>query len=274
MGLRLGAILVACAGALGGCIPSTSPEALREAGLVRDVRDVQLAPGDTIEVSALVREGSGTPIVYVHGTPGDAAAFFDYLTMPIGGHTSISIDRPGFGETTPERVVSSYDEQARAVLAWCDAPSVLVGHSLGGPIIARAAADAPEKVAALVILSGSLDPELEIPRWYNHVVDGPLGALFPRSLRNSNAEIMDAPAEAVALAEVLDRVTCPVVIVHGGRDTLVPVENVGFMQRAFTNARAVETVLLPRAKHMIVWTDEEACREAIARALELVEGEG
>ncbi len=271
MGVKLRAVLIACLGAasFSGCAPSASPEQLRDAGISRVSREVELASGDVIRVSALVREGVGTPLVYVHGTPSDAAAFFAYLEHPVSQSPAVSIDRPGFGDSEPNRVVTSYEEQARAVLAWCDEPAVLVGHSLGGPIIARAAADAPDRVAALVILAGSLDPDLEAPRWFNHLADGPLGGLLSRSMRNSNDEIMGAPEEAKLLAGLLGRVTCPVVIVHGVRDTLVPFANVAFMERAFSGAQHVETVVLPRARHMIVWTHEEECRAAIERAIEL-----
>ena len=264
-------LLAACAGALTGCSPHLSSAQMIESGIVRTTRDVELAQGDVVAVSALVREGDGVPVVYVHGTPGNGASFASYLRDPVRGATSIAIDRPGFAESTPERVVTSYGAQARAVLAWCDEPAVLVGHSLGGPIVARAAADAPERVAALVIIAGALDPDLEEPRWYNRLADGPLGGLLPRSMRNSNDEIMDAPGEARALAAVLDRVTCPVVILHGARDGLVPVANVDFMERAFTNAQAVESTVLERGGHPLVWSHEEECRAAIARAIELAE---
>lgn len=264
-------LLAACAGALTGCSPHLSPSQMRESGIVRTTRDIEIAHGDTLAVSALVREGEGPPVVYVHGTPGNGASFASYLRDPVGGSTSIAIDRPGFAGSSPERVVTSYESQARAVLAWCDEPSVLVGHSLGGPIVARAAADAPDRVAAIVIIAGALDPDLEEPRWYNRLADGALGGLLPRSMRNSNDEIMDAPGEARALADVLDRVTCPVVILHGARDGLVPVANVEFMERAFVNSPAVESTLLGRGGHPLVWSHEEACRAAIARAIELAD---
>lgn len=237
-----------------------------------DLPRATLRTGDDLDVS-YVRGGdeASRRIVYVHGTPGDAGAFADYVRYPIDGAEAISIDRPGFGQTGGP-ALCSFERQAAAIeplLVQRDGRwPVLVGHSLGGPIVARAAADYPDRVAAIVIIAGSLDPELEDPRWFNYA-GAMVRPLLPRSLRNSNAEIFDAREQTELLAGVLDRVRCPVVIVHGTKDGLVPYANVAYMQRAFTNAAAVETMTIEKGDHFILWTQPAVVRSAIERAIEL-----
>lgn len=208
-------------------------------------------------------------IIYVHGTPGNASNFARYVREPIPGTHAIAIDRLGFGKTGGP-AVCSFEDQARAIepLLFEGERVVLVGHSLGGPIVARAAADFSDRIGAIVILAGSLDPQLENPRWFNYA-GASLHPLLPRAIRNSNMEIFDARKQTLLLAEALERVTCPVVIVHGTRDTLVPYANVAYMQSAFTNAPTVEAYTLHGANHFIPWTHEPEIRSAIERALEL-----
>ncbi|MEM1165293.1 MAG: alpha/beta hydrolase [Planctomycetota bacterium] len=229
------------------------------------------------EVSVLVAgPDRGPAIIYVHGTPGSATQWESYLERPVAGTRSIAVDRPGFGQSGDD-AVTSFGEQAAALEPLFDARDgrrpILVGHSLGGPIVARAAADFPDRVGGIVILAGSLDPALEKPRWYNHLAGGVRGMLKP-SIRNSNDEIMAAPEETVALASVLDRVTCPVVILHGRKDGLVPVANVDFMHRAFTSAAAIDATMLDDAGHLLIWRREAETRGAIGRAMELGWGGG
>jgi len=146
---------------------------------------------------------------------------------------------------------------------------VLLGHSLGGPVVARVAADEPGRVAALVLLAASLDPALEEIHPMQHVgAWAPVRALLPRAIRNANSELMALKPELEALAAALPAIRAKVVIVHGTADDLVPVANVPFMQAHLSGARCVKTVLLEGANHFLPWNAEARVREAIAMALE------
>jgi len=83
------------------------------------------------------------------------------------------------------------------------------------------------------------------------------------SLGHSNDELMAAPEQTELLDEVLARVTCPVVIVHGTKDSLVPYANVEYMRSAFVNAASIDIVTLDGADHFIPWTHVQAIRDAI-----------
>jgi pimeloyl-ACP methyl ester carboxylesterase len=253
----------------GGCSIAPSAGRAELAALERGRLDLRTPGGRDITVSFLRAGDPEAPrIVYVHGNPGSAEAWADFLVEPFPGYESIAIDRPGFGQTTPNSSLVEYAEQAAAIEPFLEERrgrrAVIVGHSMGGPLAARAAADHPDSVGALILIAGALDPDLEKPRYYNHV--GDLFFVRPflaRPLRNTNDEIFAAPDEAAKLAAILDRVTCPVLIIHGTEDRLVPFENVAYMQDAFTSAERVETVVREGKTHFLLWDDTEATREAM-----------
>jgi pimeloyl-ACP methyl ester carboxylesterase len=221
---------------------------------------------------------NGRLAIFVHGTPGDATAWADYLMNVPQGYRYLSVDRPGFGRSGPDDAVVALTEQAEAITALIRSgggkPAVLIGHSLGGPIIAQAAVDAPELVAALVILAGSLDPAQESVPFYQYMGDTwPVSALLPRWLRNTNREIIALEPQLAALAPRLAAIKVPVTIVHGTEDDLVPFANVAFMKAHMTGTTAMEVKVLDGQNHFLPWNSKTAVDEAIAKAFEMTDAE-
>jgi pimeloyl-ACP methyl ester carboxylesterase len=254
-----------------GCAPpgAAAPEAATQA-LRAEV--VVAAPLNTTLSYLRAGDSGATRVILVHGTPGSATAWSDYVLSPPPATQVLALDRPGFGRSGPAGAVTSLEDQAAAVLALMPEggkPVILLGHSLGGPIVARVAADHPERVAGLVLLAASLDPGLEAIHPMQYVGAWALiKPLLPRKLRNANAELMALKPELEALAKVLPRITAKVIIVHGTKDDLVPVANVAFMQAHLTGARCVKTVLLEGQNHFLPWNSEATVREAIRMAME------
>lgn len=227
------------------------------AGIERAFYEV---PGDPILRVSYLRAGApnGRRVIFVHGTPGAADGWADFLlNVPPGLHY-IAIDRPGFGATTPDRAEPSLRRQARALAPLLEARNgrwpILVGHSLGGPIIARVAVDQPDRVGGLLILAGSLDPALErvhpmqpVGEWWG------VRSALPRRLRNANRELLLLKQELEALAPDLSNIRLPVTIVHGTADTLVPIANVDFMRKRLTAATPLVVQILPRQSHFLPW---------------------
>lgn len=268
--LILGGALACVAGVglvrLSGCGPSNPA---REA-LINGLERLSVpSPDGAVTLSALAAGDDALPrVIYIHGTPGDAKAFVDYLLRPIDGLRAISVDRLGFGQSEPKRAEPSYQKQAEAVALLLEERQgkwpILVGHSLGGPIAARIAADYPGKVGGVVILAGSLSPELERPHWFNNAADWAIvRAVLPRPLRTANDEIMRARPHADALAPLLGRVSAPVAIVHGEEDSLVPVQNVDFMLKAFAGAAEVRVTRIAKRGHFIPWEEPGQVRRAV-----------
>jgi pimeloyl-ACP methyl ester carboxylesterase len=216
-------------------------------------------------------DAKGTRLILVHGTPGSAEGWTDYVLDPPAGVEVIALDRPGFGNSGPEAAVTGLALQAAAVAALLPMDgrkAVLLGHSLGGAVIAQVAAEYPDRVAALVLLASSLDPAQEaIHPLQPLAAMWPMRSLLPRALRNANAELMDFKGELDALAPLLARINVPYIIVHGTKDDLVPFANVAYMQRMLVNARCGKTVVLPDQNHFLPWNSESTVRDAIQWAL-------
>jgi pimeloyl-ACP methyl ester carboxylesterase len=218
---------------------------------------------------------AGHLVIFVHGTPGEAEAWADYLmTVPKGYHY-VAIDRPGFGQSGPDDAVTSLAEQAAAVAALIRAkgtkPAVLVGHSLGGPIVAQIAADHPDLAAALVIVAGSLDPAQENVPLIQYIGDTwPVSALLPRMLRNANREIIALEPQLAALAPRLAAIKTPVTIVHGTKDDLVPFQNVAFMKSHLTGTTAMDVTVLDGQNHFLPWNSKDKVEAAITKAFAMM----
>ena len=214
----------------------------------------------------------GPRLVLVHGTPGSADAWSDYLLNPPPGMEVVALDRPGFGRSGPDGAVTGLKDQAAAVASLLPRDGrqvVLLGHSLGGPIVAQVAADHPSQVTALVLLAASLDPAQETIQVIQYVGAWPLVRyLLPRAIRNANAELMALKPELEALALRLASIRAKVVIVHGTKDDLVPVANVPFMQGKLTGTACVKTVLLEGQNHFLPWNSADTVRAAVRQALE------
>lgn len=207
---------------------------------------------------------NGHRVLFVHGTPGSAGAWADYLANVPNGYEFVAIDRPGFGESGPDGALTSLEDQARALDPLLKPGIVLVGHSLGGPIIAKAAALYPEKVAGLIIVAGSLDPALEEINWLQYVGDaGVVSWMLPRAIRNANSELMPLQGELQILSGELERIRAPVIIIHGTQDDLVPFANVAFMKTKLTNAKLMDTVVLDGLNHFLPWNSKPVIDKAI-----------
>jgi pimeloyl-ACP methyl ester carboxylesterase len=215
------------------------------------------------------REG-GRRVIFIHGTPGEASGWADYLHSVPQGAEYFAIDRLGFGGSEPDHVQPSLIRQAAALEPLLQTPDerpvVLVGHSYGGPVVAQAAVLFPDRVKAIVILAGSLDPGQEnihplqyVGEWWG------IRHILPRSLRNANREILGLEPELRRLAPNLARIRSTVTIVHGTDDKLVPVANVDWMALRFRSASKVDIVTLPDQGHFLPWERRAEIQDILAR---------
>lgn len=221
---------------------------------------------------SLLRAGTagGTRVILVHGTPGSADGWSALLLDPPAGLEVVALDRPGFGRSAPEGAVTRLVAQADAVARLLPADgrrAVLVGHSLGGAIVAQVAAEHPGRVHALVLIAASLDPSLErihplqpLGAW------APIRAMLPRAIRNANAELMALKPELEALGALLPQVTAPVFVLHGTDDALVPVANVDYLQPRLPHAACVHIERLAGANHFLPWNAQARVRATIEAA--------
>ncbi len=112
-------------------------------------------------------EPSAHELVLLHGQPGSAADWQAVIArLPAQLH-ALAADRPGYG--TSERPAAGFSANARAVLEDLDErkvdSAVLVAHSWAGGIALQAAALAPRRVKAVVLLAGVGPGSVSILDW-------------------------------------------------------------------------------------------------------------
>ena len=238
-----------------------------ERGLRRDSIPVEGHEGRSL--SYLIDEVPGAPrVIFIHGSPGQSGMYADYLRSPVAGVETIAVDRLGYGDSRPLEPVVSFEEQAAAIAPllverdglW----PIVVGHSLGGPIASRLAADYPDKVGGLIVVAGGLNPELEDVRWYNRVARWRIVYPFLAGfLRVSNKEMWACREQVELLEPRLDDIECPIVIIHGTGDSLVPFETVEFSVERFRDREHIYVIVLIGEGHSVTSMRKEEVRETI-----------
>lgn len=210
-------------------------------------------------------------VLFVHGSPGSLSAFIHFLTDSTLLRTSllISADRPGFGYSNFGQGEASLQKQSAALKPILEKykggrPIILVGHSLGGPLIARMSVEYPDLVDGLILVAGSVDPDLEPNEtWFRAPLATPfLSWLMPRSLRASNEEIYHLKPELERMLPLWSEIKCPVIVIQGLKDSLVPAGNADFVRKMVTNA-PVKFVLKEEMDHFVPWSNPELIQEAV-----------
>ena len=200
-------------------------------------------------------------LLFVHGTPGSWNAFQHYLmdSTLLQHYRIISIDRPGFGYSDFGNAMN-LSAQTDIIASWMDSVNnkklfIIIGHSLGGPLAVKLAAARPKYIKDLVILAGSLDPAAENPeKWRPVLFRTPLNFLVPGALRPSNEELWYLKRDLKEMTADYEKITCPVYILHGTKDMLVPYSNVAYAKKMFTKSTMVKVTTFEKENHFIVWT--------------------
>ena len=214
-------------------------------------------------------------VIFVHGSPGSLSAFIDFMadTALLKKAQLITVDRPGFGESNFGKGEKSVKTQAAVLKPILEKyklnrPIILVGHSLGGPVISRMAIDYPELVDGLVIVAGSIDPDLEPNEtWFRAPLATPfLRWILPRSFRASNDEIYHLKPELQDMLPLWKNITAHTIVVQGKKDVLVAPGNADFAKRMMTNAH-VELVMQDDMNHFVPWSHPYLIRNAILKLL-------
>ncbi len=211
-------------------------------------------------------------LLFVHGTPGSWEGFQNYLLNRelLKHYRIIAIDRPGFGYSDFGNAMN-LEDQTTIISEWMDSiynshPVILIGHSLGGPLIVKLAAVRPQYTKALVIIAGSLDPADEKPeKWRPILFKTPLNFLIPGALRPSNEELWYLKKDLVIMKGDYEKIICPVYIMHGTKDVLVNYSNVAYSQKMFTKTDSVIVTTLENENHFIVWTREKEIVELLLK---------
>jgi pyruvate dehydrogenase E2 component (dihydrolipoamide acetyltransferase) len=113
--------------------------------------------GRTISYLSLGPEEADYPVVLVHGYGGDKNSWL-FVQQPLSEQvTAIALDLPGHGASSKDLGDGSLTTLADTVSGFLDALDIqrahLVGHSLGGAVVAAVARSAPDKAASLTLVA-------------------------------------------------------------------------------------------------------------------------
>lgn len=233
-----------------------------------------------------VEKGSGPPIVLIHGLAGDHSAWAAPMESWSREHRVIAFDNRGAGRSTQVDEAISTEEMAADTLALMDELDVprahVIGRSMGGAIAQHMHLTAPDRVATLVLMASfaKLDPigarvltnMREVLEWRGswadharHSVQNFVSPAFFNENPETVAEIealiggeTRLPAcyvrqnHACLEHDTLDRlaeITCPTLVMAGGRDPICSLTATGWMLDGFPN---VESVIFEESSHFFL----------------------
>lgn len=199
-------------------------------------------------------------VLFFHGSPSSLSAWNSYLqdTILINKASLHAVDRPGYGYSNFGDAMPSIELQAEIMSALIDQYQlknvIAVGSSYGGPLVARMAVLNPN-IKAVVMISPAIDPKQEKKIWASRLTQWWLTRwLVPTGYRVAGDEKTVHAAELAKIEKDWDKVTVPVVHIHGNIDDIVPYGNVDYTTQKFTNIKIVTT---PNTGHEVAWARSE-----------------
>ena len=141
---------------------------------------------------------------------------------------------------------------------------ILCGHSYGGPVVAKLAADAPSLFKIVVIVAGAIDPAQEKKEGWRHMMDKkPFFWFLPGAFQQSNTELLYLKEDLKPLANDLSKITTRIVFIHGDQDDWVPIENIAYGKKMMTKAASISVDTLKGADHQIPWKNREELKKIL-----------
>ena len=214
---------------------------------------------------AYAEAGEGQPVVCVHGNFASKRWFTPQLLEPPDGVWVLALDLPNFGDSDALPEATSTEAYARWLEGFIETSNltdvVLVGHSLGGAVVQVAAARQPERYKGLVLINstppdGLKTPEEHYPYLELFKTDRDLLAQSLAAVMSTvrpgyfddlvgdawkmNREAFTENARALNnydVTQALGEVTAPILVLYGGRDTLVTEEMARRTAAVFENSR-------------------------------------
>ncbi len=257
--------------------PEVLQQALVEVGQNNVNFHQKQVDGRTVNYLSIIKNDSFPIVVFAHGSPGSLADYERYLGDTAFGKNLnfIAIDRPGFGYSNFGHADGSLQYHADALAAVVEdfpkVPKIAVGHSMGGPVIAKAAMAYPEHFKGLVFVAPSVSPALEPATWWRKMLNiPPIRWLAPPAFRVCNQEIIPLRGELEIMESDWEDLKIPVTVVQGEMDPLVPAGNANFIADKMINGMKTKVVMLEGKDHFILWSEVPMIKTEILEVVEMV----
>lgn len=219
---------------------------------------------------AFERRGKGAPLVLLHGYPLDHHTWDSVATLLENNFDLIVPDLRGFGESTLSDSTYTMDDFASDIVGLLDSLGIkqtaIAGHSMGGYVALAFTKLYPERVRGLGLVSTQTlaDPPDRKEGRYKSAADvsqngigGVVDAMTPKftadeTLQLSSREIMErqkpgafigalkAMAERMDTTSLLSSINFPLVVIHGDKDNLIPIERAREVKSLVPKVQLVE----------------------------------
>lgn len=268
-------------------------------------------PGKTIDVDGVTihyiesepparSRGSVPAIVMVHGFGGHTFSFRYQLDEFGKEYRCVALDLKGFGYSQRTEGDHSLSAQARLVLRFMDLTGIeratLIGHSMGGEVVMRVAAMAPERVDRLVLAASvtgdrtPLAPRSPLAKFFLPAMLRLVGLTAWRRMFYDSSQVdLQAIRKAyLEPARILGsgntvwqmwgdrkrdaridfaRITMPVLILWAERERVIPAASLA-LRRLKKHFPQAEVVTVPRTGHLLLEENPTEANAAIRRFLE------
>lgn len=246
-------------------------------------------------------QGSGLPLVFVHGYPLNRRIWDPQLEGLSGEGRVIAPDLRGHGEssaTPPPYSMDSHADDLRSLLQALGVPFpiVLCGLSMGGYVSLAYIRRYPQDVAGLILTATRAAADSSQGRQNREnaihlaegqgaaaIADGMLAKLLAPGTYDSNTRLVEEIYQIMlhtSLAGIvgdlmgmkdrpdstplLERIHQPVLIIHGADDQIIPVAEAKDMQAALPDA---ELVIVGEAGHLVNMEQPEQFNAAVTQWL-------
>jgi pimeloyl-ACP methyl ester carboxylesterase len=167
------------------------------------VRQATVPSEDGVTI-AYALGGRGPAVVLVHCWCGNSS-FWDETAADLArDHTVVTLDLAGHGRSGSERTdytIAAFGRDVAAVLRAEDVTgAVLVGHSLGGPVIVEAARLEPSRVVGIVGVDNLQNLKHAFTDEQVAAFIAPMRGDFPTAVRGFVARMFPADADSMAVA--------------------------------------------------------------------------
>jgi len=226
-----------------------------------------------IRVQHIKQSDTDINIVFFHGSPSSLSAWNGYLndTAFAKEATIHAVDRPGYGYSNFVDAMTSIATQAKVMsqlLNYYELDNVIaIGSSYGGPLAARLAYENP-RVKGVVMISPAIDPNNEKKIWQSRFTQWWITRwLCPTGYRVAGDEKTVHAQELALVADDWNKVTVPVLHIHGDIDDIVPYENVDYTKEVFPD---IKIITIPHKGHEIAWGRPDLLKPRILEFIEKV----
>lgn len=230
--------------------------------------------------------GRGRPVLLIHCWSG-SKEYWKYVLRDLSDRFRFyALDLKGFGDSDKPRNGYRISDYSDLILKFCRAVGIkradVVGHSLGGAIAIRFAAEHPEMVRKLVLIS---TPPKGLPLSLRIIGYPVIGGIWYRmvraiggfALKGSRAgKVWLRPTVRSATrsirwfarfkaAEELKRVESPILLLFGLKDRIVPPESAGVFLKMKPGSNVA---IIPDSRHSPMCENPDAFNAALLSFLQ------